>query len=74
MLERADSYRELIERFRWSLPARYNLGVDACDKWADREPGRLALIHRKPNGTREDYSFRDLKRLSNGEQPPEFRF
>ena len=65
MLLRAGSYERLYRDFRWSLPERYNIGVDACDKWAEREPERLALIHRRADGGREDISFGALKRLSN---------
>ncbi len=63
MLPAAESYEELCAKFRWRIPARYNIGVDVCDKWA-RGPDRLALIYK--SGTEvERYSFRDLKRLSN---------
>jgi acetyl-CoA synthetase len=63
MLPAAESYEALCAKFRWRIPARYNIGVDVCDKWA-REPDRLALIYK--SGTEVlRYSFRDLKRLSN---------
>ena len=44
MLTAADSYEGLRDAFRWQVPARYNIGVDVCDRWAETEPGRLALI------------------------------
>jgi len=65
MLSRAESYDALVRDFAWSLPARYNIGVDACDKWAAREPGRLALVHLRADGSVEDYSFARLAALSN---------
>ncbi len=65
MLTRAESYEALRASFRWRVPARYNIGVDACDKWAEREPGRLALIHRRADGRAEEISFLELKRRSN---------
>jgi len=64
MLERAESYEALYRDFRWRVPARYNIGVDVCDKWADG-PERLALIHKRQDGRIERYSFLDLKRRSN---------
>jgi acetyl-CoA synthetase len=64
MLPQAGTYEELLERFAWAIPARYNIGVDACDKWADGS-GRLALIHHRDDGRRRDYSFDELKALSN---------
>ncbi len=65
MLTRAESYEALCRDFRWRIPARYNIGVDCCDRWAAQEPDRLALIHLKADGSSEDYSFERLRRLSN---------
>lgn len=64
MLTRAPDYDTLYRSFRWDLPARYNIGVDCCDKWAAREPQRLALIHLKGDGGTDDYSFGRLKALT----------
>ena len=64
MLPSASSYEDLRARFRWQVPARYNIGVDVCDKWADGGD-RLALIYRQADGGETRYSFLDLKRLSN---------
>ncbi|MCH8998163.1 MAG: acyl-CoA synthetase [Proteobacteria bacterium] len=68
MLPAAKSYQELCAKFRWKVPARYNIGVDVCDKWAG-DKDRLALIYKRRPGEAGPevarYSFRDLKRLSN---------
>lgn len=37
-------YNELRAAFRWQVPVRYNIGVDACDRWAAKEPERTALF------------------------------
>ncbi len=63
MLERRETYDEVRAAFRWRIPARYNIGVDACDKWAG-EADRLALIHEDETGRVETYSFARLKALS----------
>lgn len=65
MLPEADSYEGLRDRFVWSVPERYNIGVDVCDKWAERDPDRTALIHKRRDGAVETYSFADVRRLSN---------
>ena len=65
MLPQAESYSELIDKFRWHVPEQYNIGVDVCDKWADSEPERLALIYKSQYGEVEEYTFDDIKRLSN---------
>ncbi len=64
MLIKAESYEALSQGFRWDIPARYNIGVDACDKWAS-DTARLALIHKRRHGRVERYTFNDIKRLSN---------
>ena len=65
MQPEADSYESLRDRFVWSVPERYNIGVDVCDKWAERDPDRTALIHKRRDGAVETYSFADIRRLSN---------
>jgi acetyl-CoA synthetase len=64
MLRRGNSYDEVYHGFRWEVPARFNIGVAACDRHADGT-GRLALIYEAPDGTVERLTFDDLKRLSN---------
>ena len=44
MLPAARTYDELCERFRWEVPERYNMGADVCDKWAESQPERIAII------------------------------
>ena len=65
MLPQATSYEELVRTFRWQIPREYNIGVDVCDKWAEQEPQRLALIHKRQDGGVDRYTFADLRRLSN---------
>lgn len=65
MLTHASTYGELRERFSWRVPARYNMGVDVCDKWAQQDPGRLALIYVTASGEVSEYSFGRLRELSN---------
>lgn len=62
MLPDADSYSQLCARFAWSIPARYNIGWDICDKWADSDPGRIALILDAEN---REVSFDELRSLTN---------
>jgi len=40
----ARGYHALYRSFRWQVPARYNIGVDVCDRWAELEPGRTARL------------------------------
>jgi len=65
VLPSASSYEALVQAFRWQVPRQYNIGVDVCDRWAQAEPGRLALIHRRPDGGVEEYTFADIRARSN---------
>jgi len=65
MLEPKASYQELFKRFSWDIPERYNIGVDVCDKWAERDPTRLALTHKARDGFVSHFSFADMRDLSN---------
>src|SRR5262245_33585586 len=66
MLRPASTYDEACRAFRWDVPARYNIGVDAVDKHVAAGDGdRLALIHERENGAVERFSFRDIARQSN---------
>ncbi len=58
-------YDQLYRQFRWEIPARYNIGVDVCDKWAALDPGRLAILHVHPDGREDAISFGWLRETSN---------
>jgi len=62
MLPAADNHEDLRARFRWEIPARYNIGRDICDRWAEAEPGRTALILDEEDRL---VSFDELRALSN---------
>ncbi len=62
MLPRASSYEEVVRRFRWQIPARYNIGVDVCDR---QRGGALALIFLDERHREQRYSFADIRQLSN---------
>src|SRR6185312_7676134 len=65
LLPRASSYDEIYRQFRWQLPAQYNIGVDVCDRWAERDPARLAILHVKGDGREERITFGALREMSN---------
>src|SRR5690348_9646999 len=64
MLARETDYHRLYRNFTWRIPARYNIGVDTCDKHADGS-GRLALIYVTDTGVATELSFDDFKAQSN---------
>lgn len=65
MLTRGKTFDEVRHSFRWNIPDYYNIGVDICDRWAGKEPGRLAIIDVEPGKSAREYSFADLKGMSN---------
>ncbi|MGH1353211.1 MAG: acyl-CoA synthetase [Methyloligellaceae bacterium] len=65
MLPKGDTYEEIRETFSWNIPEFYNIGVDICDKWANKDPKRLALTFIDANNRVVNYNFSELKMLSN---------
>jgi acetyl-CoA synthetase len=51
-------------QFVWNIPQHFNIARDCCDRWADGTE-RLALIHEDHTGSKDSFSFDQLKRLSN---------
>jgi acetyl-CoA synthetase len=58
-------YDALYRQFCWNIPARYNIGVDVCDRWAVAEPDRLAILHVHADGREDAVSFGWLRDASN---------
>jgi acetyl-CoA synthetase len=57
-------YDAIYRQFRWRLPAIYNIGVDVCDRWAEIDPGRPAILHLTPAGEIEPVSYGALRESS----------
>ena len=47
------------------MPARYNIGVDVCDRWAAARAGRLAILHVQPDGREDAITYGWLRETSN---------
>lgn len=65
MLPFIKNYDELYAKFRWQIPADYNIGVDVCDKWAAQEPNRTAIVNVRADGHADTITFGWLKEQSN---------
>src|SRR5262247_178478 len=65
VLPRVKGYDSLYRQFRWQVPARYNIGVDVCDRWAEKEPDRLAILHARPDGRDDRITYGWLRETSN---------
>jgi len=58
-------YAALRESFRWRIPDRYNIAVDACDRWAALAPDRPAIIEVSQDWQVSPVSFGWLREHSN---------
>ncbi|MDA9208207.1 AMP-binding protein [Octadecabacter sp.] len=65
MLIKTKLYRDLYDGFAWEIPEFYNIGVDICDKWADNDPNRIAIIDVDEQGRATQTSFGELRGMSN---------
>jgi acetyl-CoA synthetase len=65
VLPAARDYGTLYQSFRWQIPARYNIGVDVCDRWAEIDPSRTAIFNLGAEGTVEQVSYGALREASN---------
>jgi acetyl-CoA synthetase len=58
-------YDGLRAAFRWRIPARYNIAVDICDRWAEAESQRTAIIEVSQDWRVSPVSFGHLRERSN---------
>ncbi|HMA74963.1 MAG TPA: AMP-binding protein, partial [Xanthobacteraceae bacterium] len=65
VLTRTADYDALCRQFRWPMPAAYNIGVEVCDRWADIEPRRIALIDAHDDGGCDEVGYGVLRDASN---------
>ncbi|MBM3565594.1 MAG: AMP-binding protein [Alphaproteobacteria bacterium] len=65
MLTRAATYADVRRAMRWAIPARFNMGVDVCDKHAAADPGRLAMIVEDEEGRVARHTYGEARALSN---------
>jgi acetyl-CoA synthetase len=65
MLPQSRSYEEIVRTFRWRVPQTFNIGVEVCDRWAERDPGKLAIVAVRADGRTEEISYGWLRDTSN---------
>jgi acetyl-CoA synthetase len=65
VLPDAREYEALYRSFRWRLPVQYNIGVDICDRWAEGEPSRTAILELCADGSVNEVTYGALRETSN---------
>jgi acetyl-CoA synthetase len=63
-VERPANYEELVGRFRWSVPERFNIAWDRCGRHA-RDRSRFALYYEDETGFTRAYTFWDIQQEAN---------
>jgi acetyl-CoA synthetase len=61
----AADYDELVRRFAWRIPQRFNIGVDVCDRHAAARPHAPALVFEDEDGAVATLDFAGLRAASN---------
>ena len=64
MLPKAETYEEIVAKFRWNVPARYNMARDVCDRHAG-DGDKPALIFVGGPGGEQRFTFREIQRRAN---------
>jgi acetyl-CoA synthetase len=65
MLPQSRSYEEIYRNFRWQVPPEFNIGIEVCDRWAARDPDRLAIVAVRADGQVDHISYGWLHETSN---------
>src|SRR5215831_11758518 len=58
-------YDALCREFRWQIPPSFNIAVAVCDRWAERDPRRPAILHQHATGRLEAVDYGTLRAMSN---------
>jgi acetyl-CoA synthetase len=58
-------YDALCREFRWQLPASFNIAVAVCDRWAEREPRRVAILYQHADRRLDKIDYGTLRETSN---------
>ena len=58
------SYNDFKQNFHITVPEQFNFAYDVLDTLAEQKPDKTALLWVNENGPRKEFSFADIKRLS----------
>ena len=64
VLPRVKDYDSLYRQFRWPVPARYNIGIDVRDRWAERSL-IASRSYMRPDGREDQITYGWLRETSN---------
>ena len=58
--DKNNDYETAYRTFRWECPERFNFARDVIDRWAEREPSKLAMLWVDDRGGEERRSFAEI--------------
>ena len=58
------SQEDFIRNFHIEVPDNFNFAYDVMDVWAEEDPDKLALLWTNDKGECIEFSFKDIKTLS----------
>lgn len=58
------AYAEVYARFRWQIPAYFNIAQAVCDRYAD-DASRVAMLYEDETGAVSTHTFAELRACSN---------
>ncbi|MDR3121737.1 MAG: AMP-binding protein [Clostridiales bacterium] len=59
------SYEDFIANYKLDVPEGFNFGFDVVDAWAEAAPKKRALLWCDDHGGEADFTFSDIRALSN---------
>lgn len=65
LLKNLGSYPAVYKAHEWRIPDYFNIGVDVCNRHAEVTPDKTALIVVEDETEDKEYSFSDIRQLSN---------
>ena len=68
VLPPGQTYAEVCAKFRWSVPARYNIAREICDRHAV-DATRVAMIYEDDAGAVSEHTFAEFRARSNPTPP-----
>ena len=66
MLRQIGDWPAMRAGFGWAVPEHFNIAERCCDSWAAIAPEKVAIVHIGGDGGRQEWSYGQLKRASDG--------
>ena len=66
LIRETGDWAAMRARFRWQVPARFNIAERCCDAWARTDPERVAIEHVGPDGAVRPWQYGRLRQAADG--------